>query len=199
MSFSVTKKYTLLTFKWHSGPAGFSPGAWTPSTRYPEHVKTNTGNRFKQLEEVTTIICLRRSHFNIQLSVNGRDHFLFSPSPTVFHTILQSPHEKAIYKQWRLTICTGLIKHIFSIKEKDINRFFFFPSIMYKEQKKEVLENDWAPQSHCVNSHREKLLPSTGFKISSHSRCHFPIRYMQKRTGASGGSAFIQRRPKATF
>ncbi len=43
---SVTKKYTLLTFKWHSGPAGsllVLKAGQTPSTRYPEHVKTNTG------------------------------------------------------------------------------------------------------------------------------------------------------------
>lgn len=108
----------------------------------PKHVKSNTGINFKPLEEETTIVCLWRSHCNIQLSVNGRDRRFFVPSPTVYHTILQSPHEKAIYKQWRLTVCTGLIKHIFWIKEKDINRFFF-PSIMYKE---EVLENDWAPR-----------------------------------------------------
>lgn len=49
------------------------------------------------------------------------------------------------------------------------------------KSKKEVLENDWAPHSHCLISHTEKLLPSSGFKRSSHSRLRFPIRYMQKR------------------
>lgn len=37
---------------------------------------TNTGINAKQLGEVTTIMCLWRSHCNIQLSVNGRDRLL---------------------------------------------------------------------------------------------------------------------------
>lgn len=96
----------------------FSPSAQSRANpfrlvpRHPEHVKTNTGNNFIQLEEVTTVVRLWRSHCNIQLSVNGRDRLPFVPSHTVYHIILQLPHEKAIYKHWRLTICTGLIKRL---------------------------------------------------------------------------------------
>lgn len=131
---------------------------------------------------MTTIITLWRSHCNIQLFIHGRDRLLFVPSPTVYHIILQLPHEKAIYKQWRLTICTGLIKWIFWInKKKFINKFF--PSFIYREQRGGVEKNDWAPQSHWVNLYTEKLRQSTGFKITnSHSPLHFPIRYMQKKT-----------------
>lgn len=63
---SVTEKYTLLTFKkWHSGSL-----LVLGKNKHWESFQ-------KQLEEVTTIIiCLWRSHCNIQLSVNGRDRLL---------------------------------------------------------------------------------------------------------------------------
>lgn len=83
----------------------------------------------KQLEEVTTIIiCLWRSHCNIQLSVNGRDRLL-SRSISHYLTVASwGKKKKAIYKQWRLTICTGLIKHIFLIiKEKKKRYKQIFP------------------------------------------------------------------------
>lgn len=146
----------------------------TPSTWYPTCVKTNTENNFHQLEEVTTIVCLWRSHCNIQLSINGRDRPLFVPSPTVYHTILQ---EKAIYKQWRLTVCTGLI---FWIQEKRYKQILFPFTYIHRAKRRccKMIEH----LSHCVNLHTEKLLPSTGFRITnSHSPLHFPIRYMQKR------------------
>lgn len=106
---SVTEKYTLLTFKkWHSGSL-----LVLGKNKHWESFQ-------KQLEEVTTIIiCLWRSHCNIQLSVNGRDRLL-SRSISHYLTVASwGKKKKAIYKQWRLTICTGLIKHIFLIiKEK---------------------------------------------------------------------------------
>lgn len=142
---SVTEKYTLLTFKkWHSGSL-----LVLGKNKHWESFQ-------KQLEEVTTIIiCLWRSHCNIQLSVNGRDRLL-SRSISHYLTVASwGKKKKAIYKQWRLTICTGLIKHIFLIikekKKKDINRFF--PSIMYTEQRGGV--GKWLSTSLCKFTHRK--------------------------------------------
>lgn len=115
---SVTEKYTLLTFKkWHSGSL-----LVLGKNKHWESFQ-------KQLEEVTTIIiCLWRSHCNIQLSVNGRDRLL-SRSISHYLTVASwGKKKKAIYKQWRLTICTGLIKHIFLIiKEKKKRYKQIFP------------------------------------------------------------------------
>lgn len=116
---------------------------------------------------------------------------LFVPSPpTVYHTIL---HEKAIYKQWRLTICTGFIKHIF--KEKDIN--WFFSLQLYTRGG--VVKWLSTPESLCKFTHRKNCFQVLALRSQTHTHpLHFPIRYMQKKTGARG-SAFIQRRPRAPF
>lgn len=112
--------YTQLTF---NGTLVLQVLFWC-SKRKPQQfgapdVTTNTGNNFKQSEEVTTVIRLWRSRNsqNIQLSINGKDlPFVFSP--TVYHTMLQLPCEKAIYKQRSLTICTVLIKVSSGLKKK---------------------------------------------------------------------------------
>lgn len=113
--------YTQLTF---NGTLVLQVLFWC-STRKPQQfgapdVTTNTGNSFKQSEEVTTVIRLWRSRNsqNIQLSINGKDHLPFVFSPTVYHTMLQLPCEKAIYKQRNLTICTVLIKVSSGLKKK---------------------------------------------------------------------------------
>lgn len=109
----------------------------------------------KQLEEVTTIIiCLWRSHCNIQLSVNGRDRLL-SRSISHYLTVASWGKKKKPFtsngalqyvQDWS-NISSWLLKK----KKKDINRFF--PSIMYTEQRGGV--GKWLSTSLCKFTHRK--------------------------------------------
>lgn len=133
---------------------------------------------------MTNIVCLSGGHtvtFSYPLTAGIVSSV---PSPTVYHTILQLCHEKAIYKQWRLTICTGLIKFLSSELTKKKGGYKQGVPFNYVQRAKRG--RCWKMIEHLricrVNLHTEKLCPSTGFKITnSHSPLHFPIRYMQKK------------------
>ena len=73
-SYQLQRSTLYWLSKWHSGSLLVLRSGANP---LPTCEKQTLGIISKQLEEVTTvIICLWRSHCNIQLSVNGRDRLL---------------------------------------------------------------------------------------------------------------------------